>query len=74
MKRLEALAAIAHDLTAVIDAEDRYNRLLEALRIATNGVPTVSRSSIGRPTREATFSGELRAIRFGTISPKTREK
>lgn len=34
MKRLEALSAIAHDLTAVIDAEDRYKRLLDALRIA----------------------------------------
>ena len=34
MKRLEALSAIAHDLTAVLDAEDRYKRLLDALRIA----------------------------------------
>jgi len=34
MKRLDTLSAIANDLTAVIDAEDRYTRLLDALRIA----------------------------------------
>ena len=34
MKRLEALSAIADDLTGVFDAEDRYTRLLDALRIA----------------------------------------
>lgn len=34
MKRLETLSLIAHDLTAVLAAEDRYQRLLEALRLA----------------------------------------
>ena len=34
MKRLETLSIIAHDLTAILDAEDRYQRLLEALRLA----------------------------------------
>lgn len=34
MKRLETLSIIAHDLTAVLGAEDRYQRLLEALRLA----------------------------------------
>lgn len=34
MKRLETLSIIAHDLTAVLAAEDRYQRLLEALRLA----------------------------------------
>lgn len=34
MKRLEALSIIAHDLTAVLAAEDRYQRLLEALHLA----------------------------------------
>lgn len=34
MKRLDTLSAIANDLTAVINAEDRYSRLLDALRIA----------------------------------------
>lgn len=34
MKKLDALAAIAHDLTAIINAEDRYKRLLDALRFA----------------------------------------
>ena len=34
MKRLETLSLIAHDLTAVLGAEDRYQRLLEALRVA----------------------------------------
>ena len=34
MKKLEALSAIASDLTAVIDAGDRYTRLLDALRFA----------------------------------------
>lgn len=34
MKRLDTLAAIANDLTAVLNAEDRYKRLLDALRIA----------------------------------------
>lgn len=34
MKKLEALSAIASDLTAVIDAGDRYTRLLDALRLA----------------------------------------
>jgi len=36
MKYLDALSAIANDLTAVIDAEDRYRRLLDALR---NAIP-----------------------------------
>lgn len=34
MKKLEAIVRIANDLTAVLDDEDRYSRLLEALRIA----------------------------------------
>ena len=34
MKRLETLSIIAHDLTAVLGAEDRYQRLLEALHLA----------------------------------------
>nr|WP_321467701.1 nitric oxide reductase transcriptional regulator NorR [uncultured Desulfobulbus sp.] len=34
MKRLETLSIIAQDLTAVFGAEDRYQRLLEALRLA----------------------------------------
>ena len=34
MKRLETLSIIAHDLTAVLGSEDRYQRLLEALRLA----------------------------------------
>lgn len=34
MKRLETLSIIAHDLTTVLGAEDRYQRLLEALRLA----------------------------------------
>jgi anaerobic nitric oxide reductase transcription regulator len=34
MKQLETLSIIAHDLTAVLGAEDRYQRLLEALRLA----------------------------------------
>lgn len=34
MKLLDALSAIANDLTAVIDAGDRYTRLLDALRLA----------------------------------------
>ena len=34
MKRLETLSIIAHDLTAVLGAEDRYQRLLEAFRLA----------------------------------------
>lgn len=34
MKLLDALSAIAADLTAVLDAEDRYRRLLDALQIA----------------------------------------
>jgi len=34
MKFLDALLAIANDLTAVLDAGDRYNRLLAALKIA----------------------------------------
>jgi anaerobic nitric oxide reductase transcription regulator len=34
VKRLETLSIIAHDLTAVLGAEDRYQRLLEALRLA----------------------------------------
>ena len=34
MKRLETLSIIAQDLTAVFGAEDRYLRLLEALRLA----------------------------------------
>ncbi|WP_028585097.1 nitric oxide reductase transcriptional regulator NorR [Desulfogranum mediterraneum] len=34
MKKLETLSAIATDLTAVLTAEDRYTRLLEALHLA----------------------------------------
>lgn len=34
MKLLETLSIIAHDLTAVLGAEDRYQRLLEALHLA----------------------------------------
>lgn len=34
MKRLETLSIIANDLTAVLRAKDRYERLLEALHIA----------------------------------------
>lgn len=34
MKKLEAIVRIANDLTAVLDDEDRYSRLLEALRLA----------------------------------------
>lgn len=34
MNKLDTLAAIATDLTAVISAEDRYQRLLDALHIA----------------------------------------
>ncbi len=34
MKKLDALSAIANDLTAVINAEDRYKRLLDALHLA----------------------------------------
>jgi anaerobic nitric oxide reductase transcription regulator len=34
MKKLETLSVIATDLTAVLDAEDRYTRLLEALQVA----------------------------------------
>nr|WP_320009635.1 nitric oxide reductase transcriptional regulator NorR [uncultured Desulfobulbus sp.] len=34
MKRLETLSIIAQDLTAIFGAEDRYQRLLEALRLA----------------------------------------
>ncbi len=34
MSKLDTLAAIATDLTAVLSAEDRYQRLLEALHIA----------------------------------------
>jgi anaerobic nitric oxide reductase transcription regulator len=34
MKRLETLSIIANDLTAVLGAKDRYERLLEALHIA----------------------------------------
>jgi len=34
MDKLKTLAAIATDLTAVLSAEDRYQRLLDALHIA----------------------------------------